>query len=55
MHIETADKGKGGRIESPCFGWDVPHIYVPVGKIFTAIYNDCKELLGLTADEGHRQ
>jgi hypothetical protein len=50
MHIETTDKGKPN--EPPCFGWDVPHIYVPVGKIFSAVYDDCKKLLGITMDEG---
>jgi hypothetical protein len=41
MHIETTNTA--GEPNEPCFGWDVPHIYVPVGKIFTAVYNDCKE------------
>jgi hypothetical protein len=49
MHIETTNTGKPNE---PCFGWGVPHIYVPVGEIFTAVYNDCKKVLGLTTDEG---
>jgi hypothetical protein len=54
MHIETTeDKSKPN--EPPRFGWDVPHIYVPVGKIFSAVYDDCKKLLGITADEGRKQ
>jgi hypothetical protein len=49
MHIENA--GIESPSEPPCFGWKVPHIYVPVGEIFIAVYNDCKRLLGLTAGE----
>ena len=47
MHIETKNTGKPNE---PCFGWDVPHIYVPVGKIFSVVYDDCKKLLGITTD-----
>jgi DNA-binding transcriptional MerR regulator len=50
MHIEKSGVDKPS--ESPCFGWDVPHIYVPVGKIFSAVYDDCKKLLGITTDGG---
>jgi hypothetical protein len=53
MHIENPGVDKPN--ETPCFGWDVPHIYVPVGKIFKAVYDDCKKLLGITTDEGRRQ
>jgi hypothetical protein len=53
MHVENPGVEKPS--EPPCFGWDVPHIYVPVGKIFSAVYNDCKKLLGITTDEGRRQ
>src|SRR4029077_6821849 len=48
MHIENPDVKSLGE---PCFGWKVPHIYVPVGEIFIATYDDCKKLLGLTAGE----
>jgi hypothetical protein len=46
VHIENPDVEHPS--EPPCFGWNVPHIYVPVGEIFIAVYNDCKKLLGLT-------
>jgi hypothetical protein len=46
MHVENPGTEKPR--EPPCFGWDVPHIYVPVGEIFAAVYNDCKELLGVS-------
>jgi hypothetical protein len=36
----------------PCFGWSVPHIYIPVGEIFISVYNDCKKTLGLTPNGG---
>jgi hypothetical protein len=49
MHVENPGTEKPS--EPPCFGWKVPHIYVPVGEIFIAVYNDCKELLGLTMGE----
>jgi len=49
MHVENFGTEKPS--EPPCFGWKVPHIYVPVGEIFIAVYNDCKELLGLTMGE----
>jgi hypothetical protein len=50
MHVENSGTEKP--TEPPCFGWDVPHIYVPIGEIFIAVYNDCKKLLGLTLDGG---
>lgn len=53
MHVENPGVDKPN--EPPCFGWDIPHIYVPVGKIFSAVYNDCKKLLGITTDEGRKQ
>jgi hypothetical protein len=49
MHIENPGAERPN--ELPCFGWKVPHIFVPVGEIFIAVYNDCKKLLGLTMGE----
>jgi len=49
MHIENP--GTVRPSEQPCFGWKVPHIYVPVGEIFIATYNDCKKALGITMGE----
>jgi hypothetical protein len=46
MHIKGPGVEKPN--EPPCFGWKVPHIYVPVSEIFIAVYNDCKKLLGIT-------
>jgi hypothetical protein len=56
MHIEnpglqTTLAHRASPSEPPCFGWQVPNIFVPVGEIFIAVYNDCKKLLGLTAGE----
>lgn len=49
MHIENP--GTERPSEQPCFGWKVPHIYVPVGKIFITAYNESKKVLGLTMGE----
>jgi hypothetical protein len=46
MHVENPGTDKPSK--PPCFGWKVPHIYVPVGEIFIAVYNDCKKLLGIS-------
>ena len=32
----------------PCFGLQVPHVYVPISKIFIGVYNECKKILGVT-------
>jgi hypothetical protein len=53
MHIENPDVESPG--EPPCFGWKVPHIYVPVGEIFIAVYNDCKKLLGISMESAPGQ
>ena len=37
---------KSGRASS--FGWDVPHMYVPMSAIFIAVYADCKKFLGIS-------
>jgi hypothetical protein len=34
--------------EAPSFGWDLPHMYVPMSAIFIAVYTDCKKLLGIS-------
>jgi hypothetical protein len=34
--------------EPPSFGWDLPHMYVPMSAIFIAVYTDCKKLLGIS-------
>lgn len=48
MHI-------GKRGEEPCFGWDAPHIFVPMSEIFIEVYKECKKVLSsgdqTTADE----
>jgi DNA-binding transcriptional MerR regulator len=46
MHIENPGVEHPG--EPPCFGWEVPHIYVPVSEIFIAVYDDCKRMLALS-------
>lgn len=29
----------------PCFGWDAPHVFVPMSSLFAEAYGKCKELL----------
>ena len=41
MHL-----GEKGAI--PCFGLQVPHVYVPISEIFISVYNDYKKILGVT-------
>ena len=41
MHL-----GEKGAI--PCFGLQVPHVYVPISEIFISVYNECKKILGVT-------
>lgn len=31
--------------EPPCFGWTMPHIYLPMSDIFIGIYTACKKML----------
>jgi hypothetical protein len=31
--------------EPPCFGWQLPHIYLPASEIFVGIYAKCKAML----------
>jgi hypothetical protein len=51
MHIENP--GVESPTERPCFGWRLPHIYVPVGEIFHRVYNDSKELLGISMESAN--
>jgi hypothetical protein len=37
---------------APCFGWDVPHVYVPMSTIFSPVYLECKRLRVGDVDEG---
>jgi hypothetical protein len=46
MYIENPGVVKPS--QPPCFGWDVPHIYLPVSAIFTTLYSDSKKVLGLS-------
>jgi hypothetical protein len=47
MHL-----GEKGAI--PCFGLQVPHVYVPISEIFISVYNECKKILGVTGAQGPR-
>jgi hypothetical protein len=38
--------GEKGAI--PCFGLQMPHVYVPISEIFISVYNECKKILGVT-------
>ena len=38
--------GEKGAI--PCFGLQVPHVYVPISEIFISVYNECKKILSVT-------
>ena len=44
--------GEKGAI--PCFGFQVPHVYVPISEIFISVYNECKKILGVTAVQDAR-
>ena len=47
MHL-----GEKGAI--PCFGLQVPHVYVPISEIFISVYNECKKILGVTGAQDPR-
>ena len=34
----------------PCFGWDVPHLFVPMSSLFADVYGKCKGLLADGSD-----
>jgi hypothetical protein len=36
--------------EPPCFGLDLPHIFIPVSDVFEFVYSECKKLLGIEMD-----
>ena len=36
MHI-------GKRANRPCFGWEHPHVFVPMSEIFGSVYVECKK------------
>ena len=44
--------GEKGAI--PCFGLQVPHVYVPISEIFISVYNECKKILGVTGAQDSR-
>ena len=48
MHL-----GEKGAI--PCFGLQVPHLYVPISEIFISVYKECKKILGGTQDSQTRK
>ena len=41
---------------APCFGWQVPHVFIPISEIFIVAYLECKKILGTmeTTDEDHQ-
>ena len=47
--IHLGEKGA-----KPCFGLQVPHVYVPISEIFISVYNDCKKILGVTGAQDSR-
>jgi hypothetical protein len=51
MHVENPGVEKPS--EPPCFGWTAPNLYVPIGKIFIDVYNDCKKLLGISMESAN--
>jgi hypothetical protein len=38
MHVGVAG-------EAPCFGWERPHLFVPISLLFQRTYEKCKQLL----------
>jgi hypothetical protein len=39
--------------EKPSFGWNVPHIFVPISDLYIDVYTKCKKLLGKSTDDAH--
>jgi hypothetical protein len=38
----------GEERRAPYFGLDVPHLFIPMWRIFETVYIECKELLGMS-------
>jgi hypothetical protein len=38
----------GEERRAPRFGLDVPHLFIPIWRIFAEVYVECKKLLGIT-------
>jgi hypothetical protein len=45
MHI-------GKRANRPCFGWEHPHVFVPMSEIFGSVYVECRKLIREQDDKG---
>ena len=41
----------GQQHQTPSFGLDVPHLFIPTGIIFETVYTECKKLLGLSVQK----
>lgn len=39
------DMHVGDTLAQPCFGTEIPHIFVPMSDIFSVVYRECKKLL----------
>jgi hypothetical protein len=48
------DMHLGEKGAMPCFGFQVPHVYVPISEIFISVYNECKKILGVTGAQDSR-
>ncbi len=51
----TRSKGKwlfdthiGDELKEPCFGLNEPFLFIPMWRIFSEVYVECKKLLGIT-------
>ena len=48
------DMHLGEKGAMPCFGLQVPHVYVPLSEIFIGVYSECKKILGVTGVQDFR-
>jgi hypothetical protein len=48
------DMHLGEKDAIPCFGLQVPHLYVPISEIFISVYKECKKILGVTGAQDSR-
>ena len=44
----TFDTHIGDELKEPCFGLTEPFLFIPMWRIFSEVYVECKKLLGVT-------
>jgi hypothetical protein len=48
----SIDMHVGARGAKPCFGWNRPHIFIPMSELFADVYLRCKEILEVERRQG---